>query len=107
MYSTLFKNCIFPVVERYQGTTIQANINYLEKTQWLSKSEIEELQNKKLRALLRHAYDNVPYYRKVFNDHGIYPDDIKTRQDLPRIPILTKEIIRKNLPDLIAKNFPR
>jgi len=107
MYSTLFKNCIFPVVERYQGTTIQANIKYLEKTQWLSPSEIEELQNKKLRSLIRHSYDNVPYYRKMFNDHGIYPDDIKTRQDLPRIPILTKEIIRKNLPDLIAKNFPR
>jgi len=107
MYSTLFKNCIFPVVERYQGTSIQANIKYLEKTQWLSTSEIEELQNKKLRALVRHSYDNVPYYRKMFNDHGIYPDDIKTRLDLPRIPILTKEIIRKNLPDLIAKNFPR
>ena len=107
MYSSIFRTLIFPALEWYSGTTIKEHLAELRKSQWYSKAQIEELQNKKLRALVRHAYDNVPYYHKIFFQLGITPEDIKTKNDLKMIPVLTKDLIRKNLPDLLAKNIPK
>lgn len=76
----------------------------LEKTQWYSKSNQESLQNEKLRMLIKHAYTNVPYYHKLFRKNNLTPDDIKSKEDLVKIPYLTKEDIRNNFNDLIAKN---
>lgn len=107
MHNAVFRSVIFPALERYSGTTIKQHLTELGKSEWWSKAQIEELQNKKLRALVRHAFDNVPYYHKIFTQRGITPDDIKTKNDLKKIPILTKDVIRKNLPDLLAKNIPK
>ncbi len=62
----------------------------LLRTQWQSPSEIEQIQRRKLKALLEHAYENVDYYRQLFDSAGIKPDEIEGREDLPRIPITTK-----------------
>jgi phenylacetate-CoA ligase len=106
MYSSVFRTLVFPALELYKGTTIQQHLAVLNKSQWWSKEQIEELQNKKLRVLIRHAYDNVPYYRRIFSQLRITPEDIKTKEDLNKIPVLKKEDIRKNLPDLLARNVP-
>jgi phenylacetate-CoA ligase len=89
-------------MEYSSGTTVQKHLACLQKTQWWSREQIEELQNKKLRALIHHAYENVPYYTRLFHTHNIHPEDIKTKEDLKRIPVLTKNDIRQNLPKLIA-----
>ncbi len=81
--------------------------NFLEKSQWWSKERLEEYQMQQLEKLLNHAYNNVPYYKKVFNERGLKPKDIQDFDDLKKIPYLTKEIIRNNLEDLIARNYPR
>lgn len=79
-------------------------LNELEKTQWYSKSDLEKYQNKKLKLLIKHAYENVPYYHKIFRDNKLTPDDIKTKDDLVKLPYLTKDDIRQNFNNLIAKN---
>ena len=107
MYSSVFRSLIFPALELYSGTNIQQHLVELGKSQWWSKTQIEELQTKKLRALVRHAYDNVPYYHRIFSKQGVTPDDIKTKNDLKKIPMLMKDDIRKNLQDLLAKNIPK
>jgi phenylacetate-CoA ligase len=107
LYSTLFRNVLFPVMEKYQGSSIQKNLEILKKTQWQKKQEIQNLQTKRLKAMIKHAYDHVPYYRRIFNEAHIYPDDIKTTKDLEKIPVLTKDTIRHNLTDLIATNIPK
>lgn len=105
MYSPVFRSVIFPALEFYSGTNIQHHLAELRKSQWWTKTQIEEHQTKKLRALILHAYDNVPYYHRIFSENGLTPDDIKTKDDLKKIPVLTKDQIRKNLPDLLAKNI--
>ena len=105
MYNSVFRSLVFPALEWYSGTTIHQHLAGLNKSQWWSKDQIEELQNKKLRTLIRHAYDNVPYYHRIFSQRGITPESIKTKDDLEKIPVLTKDDIRKNLPDLIAGNI--
>lgn len=81
--------------------------NFLQESQWWSKEKLEEYQMWQLSKLLHHAYENVPYYRKVFDERGLKPKDIKSINDLRKLPYLTKDIIRKKLPDLIARNYPK
>jgi phenylacetate-CoA ligase len=80
--------------------------NLLKKSQWWSKEQLEEYQMRQLSKLLKHAYKNVPYYRKVFDERGLKPNDIQDFSDLQKLPFLTKEIIRDNLNDLKAINYP-
>ena len=78
----------------------------LEKTQWLKRNELEDLQQKKMNALLKHAYENVPYYHKLFMENKIKPSDIKTIQDLKKLPVLKKTMIQKTPREFEAKNIP-
>ena len=106
MYSTLYRRIIFPIMELYKGTKVQQYLKWLNKTQWWSPQQLENLQNKKLRALIKHAYENVPYYHRMFRKLGLKPEDIKTKEDLSKLPILTKEDIKRNYPnDIKAKNY--
>ena len=62
----------------------------LRKNQYLSPAELRALQEERLRGVVRNAYENVPYYRRLFDSAGIRPDDIKSLDDLSKIPITTK-----------------
>jgi len=65
------------------------------KNQWLKPSELEELQAKRLRAMIKHAYDNTIYYHRTFKESGITPDDIRSPEDLKKIPITSKDDVQK------------
>jgi len=67
----------------------------IRKAQRLNPSELEELQNKKLRAVVKHAYENVPYYHKLFNSVNLKPNDIRTKEDLVKVPITNKKTLQK------------
>jgi phenylacetate-CoA ligase len=54
------------------------------------RDELVKLQNKKLRRLVKHSFENVAYYNKLFKASGIRPDDIRTVDDLDKIPISKK-----------------
>lgn len=71
-------------------------LHQLRKNQWLSPSELEELQAKKLRAMIKHAYENTEFYHSKFKTAGIRPDDIKTVEDLKKIPFTTKSELREH-----------
>ena len=70
----------------------------LEPIETASRDEIAALQVARLRWSLRHAYDNVPAYRKKFDDLGVHPDDLKDLKDLARFPFTTKSDLRENYP---------
>jgi len=74
----------------------------MQSERW-SESEIEAYQSEKLQELVRHAYENVPYYRQVMKQRNLVPKDIRRREDLPKLPILTKEDVRCNLDRLISE----
>ncbi len=98
---------IFPILEKIRGTDIAQRLKFLENSQWWDEKRLEEFQNERLRAMIKHAYDNVPYYRRTFKRLGIRPEDVRSKEDLSKIPILTKEDVRRNLKDLLARNIPR
>jgi phenylacetate-CoA ligase len=78
--------------------------NFLQESQWWSKEKLEEYQMKELQKLLHHAYENVPYYKRVFDERGLKPKDIKDFNDLKKLPYLTKDQFRKYRKDITIKD---
>lgn len=78
----------------------------LAREQWLPPEAIRHLQWQRLQATLRHAFANSPFYQRRFRDAGITPDDIRSPDDLARIPVTTREDLRE-ADDLVARGFER
>ena len=69
----------------------------------LSRDEMRELQSKRLCDIVAYSYNNVPLYKKKFDKLGLRPEDIKSIEDIEKIPFTTKEDLRDNYPfDLFA-----
>ena len=79
-------------------------LHTLRNNVWLKTSELEAIQEKKLRAILNHAYRNVPYYHRLFDSVGVKPDDIRNIEDLSKIPIITKSQLKNANKEIIARN---
>jgi phenylacetate-CoA ligase len=70
----------------------------LDPIELASRDEIAALQLDRLRWTLRHAYQNVPFYRRAFDGVGARPEDLKDLADLARFPFTTKQDLRANYP---------
>lgn len=70
----------------------------LEPIETASRDEIQALQLQRLRWSLQHAYDNVPHYRKAFDEKGVHPNDLQTLADLAKFPFTYKKDLRDNYP---------
>lgn len=64
----------------------------------MPREELEQLQLERLQATINRAYKNVTCYRNKFNDLGIVPEDIRSLDDLSKLPFTTKEDLRLNYP---------
>ena len=73
------------------------HLHDLRESQWLSPEQMHDLQSYKLRRLVEHAYRHVPYYRDKMREMGISPDSIKSIDDVGKLPMLTKNDVRKHL----------
>ncbi|WP_213360638.1 phenylacetate--CoA ligase PaaK [Brachymonas denitrificans] len=70
----------------------------LEPIETASRDEIAALQLQRLQWTVRHAYENMPHYKQVFDEAGVHPDDLKTLADLAKFPFTTKKDLRDNYP---------
>ncbi|MFL5180397.1 MAG: phenylacetate--CoA ligase, partial [Microvirga sp.] len=70
----------------------------LEPIELASRDEIAALQRERLEWSLRHAYENVPHYRKKFDAAGARPEDFKDLPDLRKFPFTTKQDLRDSYP---------
>lgn len=75
------------------------------KNQFKTYDELKRDQEQLLRKMIRFTYENVPFYHKVFNNLNIRPEDIKKLEDLEKLPILTKDIIKQNWNEFIPVNL--
>lgn len=71
---------------------------YQPEIETASREKILEIQNKKIVRQVRHVYDNVPYYKKLMEEKGVTPDDIKSVDDIKKLPFLTKADLREAYP---------
>ncbi len=80
-------------------------LDQLQKRAYWSQSKLEEYQNKKLQQLVRYAYLHVPYYNRKFKALGLGPEDIKSKHDLVKLPLIRKAEIKANLSDFISDEY--
>ncbi|QGU03211.1 Phenylacetate-coenzyme A ligase [Corynebacterium kalinowskii] len=66
--------------------------------EFASRDEITALQTARAKNTLRHAYFNVPHYRRVFDELGVHPDDFKELSDLAKFPFTEKNDLRAEYP---------
>lgn len=105
-YEKLFKNNLYPFYE----STLRNRSTFLyseeyEENQWKSLDELKQIQWKKLKALIKHSYKNVSYYRNQWDKLDINPKDIRSMSDYKKLPLLNKKDIQDNYQNLIARNF--
>lgn len=91
--------------QRYRGRFAEFRA-LLEESQWWDMERMGTWQDERLRSIVRHAYDHTPYYRELFDRHGIRPERFAGREDLGRIPVLTRETVKARLKDLISRAYP-
>lgn len=99
----MYKSKLF-LVDYFRKTDALKMYQEFLKTQWLSREELFQIQWIKIKNLVNHAYNNVPYYHNLFDKMRLKPFDIRTIEDFRKIPILTKDIIRRNYNNILANN---
>lgn len=89
-------------------TALEGLVRYprLAREQWLPVETIRHRQWQRFQAIVRHAVTHSPFYRRRFRDAGLTPDDIRSPDDVARIPITTREDLRE-ADDLVAEGFDR
>lgn len=75
-----------------------ADRNQLDPEELYSRQEIEKVQFERLRWTLHHAYNNVPAYKALYDQHGVHPNDFHKLEDLQLFPYIDKEFLRENYP---------
>ena len=71
---------------------------YQKEIETASRDEIVRIQNEKIVRQVRHVYDNVPYYRDLMDKKGVKPEDIKSIDDIKKLPFLSKADLRDAYP---------
>lgn len=89
------------------GSKIPKYLKQIKKYEYLSADELRELTNTKLERLLLHAYRNVPYYHRILEQSGVITDGTVKLEKFSQIPILTKEILRKEAAGLYSKDYKK
>lgn len=107
LFAPINKHCVYPLYYFKNGDKRLERLAQLEKQQYFSPEALQALQLEKLQSLIRYAYDHTRYYRRVMDERGVKPEDIKQLNDIEHLPILTKQVIQDNLDDLISSKFTK
>ncbi len=102
LYNILDRYVFLPIGDLVYGSSVVSKYKEMMRNDNLSASEIRAIQDRKLQKLVKHCYETVPYYTKLFDNLEIKPEQIRTREDLQVLPVLTKQIIRENYEDLFS-----
>lgn len=104
IYTKFVAKVLFPLHEKLKKHSTCKEFKRLEQSQWLSSDEILQIQAERLQSFIRSIVQHVPYYRDLFTQLKLTPDDIQTAGDLAKLPFLTKEVIRNNFQHFTADN---
>ena len=94
---------IVPFEKRY-GKEFSKWYRFISKTKEWEYERVKEYQFLKLKSVIKEAYENVPYYRKIMLERDFNPN-IQSPEDIKTLPILTKDIVRDNFKDLINTKY--
>ena len=97
---------IWPGIPSGAGATLMGLQFQLEQSQWWSQETLAAQQSRQLENLLRHAYQNVPYYKGVFDEAGIDTTQPLSLETWAQIPLLTRESLQDRADELLSRSVP-
>src|SRR5688572_10430614 len=94
LYGRLLHKVLFPAWEELRGRPTIELAEYVQQTQWWGLDELRTFQSGLLRRLARHAYAHTAFYRERFDAAGVSPEELRTPEDLQRLPLLERNEAR-------------
>ncbi|MDI6773244.1 MAG: hypothetical protein QME77_11760 [bacterium] len=107
MLRTALMHGLFALGSRLVRRQVLRELDVLRWAEWADPQELRARQEARLRALIRWAYDTVPYYRRVMDQTGVSPGDIRGLGDLPLLPVLRRREIRVHLDALVSERVSK
>jgi len=104
-YAPVVKHIVHPLWALKDGETHLSILRRMERSQFFSSDELAALRLARMRAILEHAYENCPFYRKRFKQAGFSPSSFSSFEDILAIPLTTKEDIQNHKDDMAARNL--
>jgi phenylacetate-CoA ligase len=95
------------IQDQIKGTSILSTLKFLRESQYWDETKVYDYRLFKLKSLIDYASKNVPYYENLFKKIKLTSDDIKSLDDIYKIPILTKEVFRKENLNLISRIYSK
>lgn len=100
----MFRRWLFRISYKFVYEKMFLFYEKFQNQRFSSLEELEKEQNAALQRLILHAFTNIPYYKKIALERGLKPEDIKCKEDLVKLPVLTKAIIKANPDDFKYKS---
>ena len=105
----LIKTILKPIYYRLPvsicyGPSFSNTLRLLTESQTWSDERLVDYQISKLKVMLRHCAEQVPYYRRLFREVGFDPERLRTLSNLSALPLLEKDLIQSNPSDFLADN---
>lgn len=82
------------------GFGLTQALRFLEESERWDRRRLDDLRDRKLSRLVEHAWSASPYYRRMMDDHGVRPADVSGVADLHKLPVLTKDVLRRHAEEL-------
>lgn len=106
IYNWVQENLILPANDLFSGKSISRSLHFLLQSQRWATEKIVAYQEERLRSIVKYAYENVPFYHDLFKEHHLIPSDILKVGDLHKIPVISKNDMRKHPVDYyLARNI--
>jgi len=107
IHNWIQERIILPISDLITGQEVAKYLKFMLESQYWTREQLDAFQNERLRALIEHAYNHVPYYHDVMIERGLNPADIQTKNDLVKLPIISKEVMRREgIERFTADNVP-
>lgn len=103
LYGKALGKVFYPTWEKLRGRPTFELLAMLQQTERASLDELTALRLGFLRRLLRHAYQHTQHYREAFDRIGLHPEDIRTLDDLRKVPILPRELAQSTVAQRTAE----
>ena len=96
---------VFLLLGRQYGFDMSKLLKEAREFQYWSQQRIDDYQNKNLRKLIQHAYDNTLFYHELFDGLNLIPSDIQCKADLCKLPIIRKKDVAENYEKFLSKDY--
>lgn len=107
MQNVVFSGYGYWMRHRRHGKKFYEILDFLQHSEWWGEEQIRDYQTQRLRHIIQHSYETVPYYQRLFKSYGLSPADIRTVEDLKHLPVMTKQDVKSHAAELFSTAVSR